>query len=58
MGRIMTTTVTVEAHCNEDVQVRISRGGDEAVILKDGEKWQNAVYDDVAVHVCEEPAGQ
>lgn len=57
----MTTTVTVEAHCSDDKQVRI-RNFDvnnidmqkPDVVLQDGEKNSQVVYDGWHIEVFEE----
>ncbi len=55
----MTTTVIVQAHCNEDEQVKIEildAGVSlrEPIILQDGEEAQEVVYDGISIIVCEE----
>jgi hypothetical protein len=52
----MTTNVTVEAHCAETKEVRISIDNGntgETIVIQNGEKWQGAVYDLKAVTVRE-----
>lgn len=51
----MTTTVRVEAHCADDVEVHIHRGGDQPVIIQNGEVYESHVYDQIAMHICELP---
>lgn len=55
----MTTNVTIEAHCNSDEEVLISRGtfkeGDheDAITIQDGETHITYVHDDIMVIVKE-----
>lgn len=57
----MTTTVKIEAHCGTDtvvqvgIQNRPGGGEDKTVTLKDGEKWEDVVYDDKQITVKEVP---
>jgi hypothetical protein len=44
----MTTTVTVEAHCSKEKEVRIAVDNGntgETIVIQDGEKWSGVVYD-------------
>ena len=56
----MTTTVTIEAHCTSDKQVRIAikdsvTGGEKpTVVIQDKEKYSCVVYDNWHVDVAEE----
>jgi hypothetical protein len=50
----MTTTVTVQAHCADTKQVRISRTGFDDAFIHDGEKYESVVYDDISITVIEE----
>ncbi len=54
----MTTTVTVEAHCRDGVEVVVNIENDRCsdvkeVVLQNGEKYQSVVYDDKAITVRE-----
>lgn len=54
----MTTTVTVEAHCSENLEVTILISNDgnevnETHIIQNGEKWTGYVHDAKSIHVCE-----
>ena len=55
----MTTTVTVEAHCDEKTEVVIVKHTDnenkEILTIQDGEKWDSVVYDDISINVMERP---
>lgn len=58
----MTTTVTVEAHCDaKTTLVRVEMDGagnaysEPVVYLEDGEKREFHVYDDRIILVCEMP---
>jgi LEA14-like dessication related protein len=55
----MTTTVTIEAHCSQtvQVQVRVYESPDNYVetVLQDGEKQTVYVYDQRSVAVAEVP---
>ena len=52
----MTTSVVVEAHCNERTQVRIRRSdGQPDTVIHDGQRREFFVHDDVTVAVREEP---
>jgi hypothetical protein len=49
----MTTTVTIEAHCDARTkQVEVSLSG-TALTLEDGDSYSCAVYDDLQVSVRE-----
>lgn len=54
----MTTTVKVEAHCPQGVEVVIGINNDPCsdvteVVLQDGENWQSVVYDAKTITVSE-----
>jgi len=54
----MTTTVTVEVHCPEGVEVVVNIENDpcsdiKEVVIQNGEKYQSVVYDNKAITVCE-----
>ena len=56
----MTTTVTVQAHCADtiEVQITVSNDGtaaDEAVTIQSGETWTGYVHDLKSVHIQEVP---
>lgn len=53
---LMTTTVTVQAHCSEKTEVVVtveSGAGDEQLILQDGQSVERYVYDDRVIWVRE-----
>ena len=50
---MMTTTVTVHAHCASDVKVKIAKTGEPDVYLADGETYENIVFDELAINVSE-----
>jgi len=57
---IMTSTVTVTAHCAEDKEVVINvaeqsetSGSNGVYILQDGETWEDVVYDNREITVKE-----
>ena len=54
----MTTTVTIEAHCPQGVEVVITTTGcgcgtNGDIILQDGEKHSTVIYDNKVVSVSE-----
>lgn len=54
----MTTTVTIEAHCDPettrvDVQITDGENASQTVSIEDGETHSCVVYDDVKVTVSE-----
>lgn len=54
----MTTTVIVEAHCDDKTEVSIVRGSEntgESYVLQDGETKELYVYDDFQITVREVP---
>lgn len=50
----MTTTVTVEAHCDEKTEVVVDHSN-RLVVIQDGQKYSVHVYDDQKVVVFERP---
>jgi len=60
-GNIMTTTVIVQAHCASDKEVIVTieglndgDGNDTVKVLQDGETYQNVVFDDRVISICEQ----
>lgn len=57
----MTTTVTIDAHCNSDTEVTIhlrdvtNEENDKSSYLQDGQSQSFAVYDNLKLEVKETP---
>jgi len=56
----MTTTVKIEAHCREGIEVVIEVTNDPAnyngqTVVQNGETWQGVVYDAKTITVSERP---
>ena len=49
----MTTTVTVHAHCADNIKVKITKTGEPDVYLTDGETYENIVHDELDINVRE-----
>ena len=55
----MTTTIKVEAHCAENIEVLVvvssDHDDDTIYTLQNGEKGQYLVYDTRSISICEMP---